>query len=203
MNGKSDMKTGAREEYPKAAQAFRWAAERAFKLGHQAASGGNISLRLGPDRFLTKPTAIGLKECRGADLVLIDGQGRGLEGKANPTKEVMTHLSVYGVRPDVNGIVHYHAPYCTAYAVAHKPLPLPTLHARRILKDVPLIAEYPEGSPELARAVSEFARNREVSGVLLAGHGMMAFGPTLQQAQYIAELMEESAHIAWLTGSIR
>jgi L-ribulose-5-phosphate 4-epimerase len=185
-----------------AARAFRRAAGRAFKLGLQAGSGGNISLRINSDLFLTKPTGIGLRECRESDLVLMNGQGQVLEGTAKPTKEVMTHLSIYGVRPDVNGIVHYHAPYCTAYAVGHKPLPLPTLHARRILMDVPLIAEYPEGSPELARAVSEAARNREVTGILLASHGLMAFGPTLTQAQYLAELMEESARVGWLTGLI-
>lgn len=185
-----------------ASQAFRWAARRAFQLGLQAGSGGNISLRLGSNLFLTKPTGMGLKDCRGADLILINGRGHVLGGKAKPTKEVMTHLAIYTVRPDVNGIVHYHAPYCTAYAVKNRPLPLPTVHARRILKEVPLIAEYPEGSPELALAVSEAAKNPDVSGILLADHGLMALGPTLTQAQYMAELMEESARIAWLAGSI-
>ena len=129
----------AEKKLSKAAHAFRWAARRAFLLGLQAGSGGNISLRLGPNLYLTKPTGMGLGDCRGSDLVLINGQGQALEGVSKPTKEVMTHLAIYTVRPDVNGIVHYHAPYCTAYAVKSRPLPLPTLHARRILKNIPLI----------------------------------------------------------------
>lgn len=190
------------ESLSEASRAFRWAARRAFQLSLQAGSGGNISLRLGPNLFLTKPTGMDLRDCRGSDLVLINAQGQVLEGTVKPTKEVMTHLGIYSVRPDVSGIVHYHAPYCTAYAVKNRPLPLPTLHARRILKDLPLIPVYPEGSPELALAVLEAAKNPDVSGILLADHGLMALGPTLTQAQYTAELMEESARIAWLAGLI-
>jgi ribulose-5-phosphate 4-epimerase/fuculose-1-phosphate aldolase len=91
----------------------------------------------------------------------------------------------------VHGIVHYHAPYATAYAVKGQTLPLPTVHARRILKEIPLIAEYPDGSPELADAVAQAFENREVLGLLMVDHGLMAVGPTLQQAQYRAELMED------------
>ena len=50
-----------------AAEAFCWAAERAFELGIQHNYGGNISVRLGPDRFLTKPTGLGLIDCSISD----------------------------------------------------------------------------------------------------------------------------------------
>ena len=121
-----------------AAEAFCWAAERAFELGIQHNYGGNISARLGPDRFLTKPTGIGLIDCGVSDLVVTDDQGRPLEGYAAPTKEIQVHLALFRARADVHGIIHYHTPYATAYANAQKPLPLPTLHARRILKKVPV-----------------------------------------------------------------
>jgi L-ribulose-5-phosphate 4-epimerase len=186
------------EAFNAAVKAFRRAARRAFQLGLQAGTGGNISLRLGSDLFLAKPTGFGLTECGRSNLVLVDGEGRPLKGKTPPTKEVLTHLMIYEVRPEVGGIVHYHTPYATAYAVSNLPLPLPTLHARRILRQIPLLPEYPEGSHELARAVREATRDPEVSGLLLAGHGLVALGPTLRQAQYTAELMEESARIAWL-----
>ncbi|MBI5582385.1 MAG: class II aldolase/adducin family protein [Deltaproteobacteria bacterium] len=202
MPFESDSIIGKPGDPASAAKGFRWAARRAFKLGLQAGTGGNISLRLGPDLFLTKPTGLGLSECRRSDLVLVNGEGRPLEGKVKPTKEVMTHLALYQVRPEVGGIVHYHSPYATAYAVKNQPLPLPTVHARRILKHIPLIPEFPEGSFDLARAVQEAARDASVTGLLLAGHGIMALGPTLRQAQYTAELLEESARIAWLARRI-
>jgi L-fuculose-phosphate aldolase len=168
------MKTVSQKDFLQAAEAFRWASRRAFQLGLQASTGGNISVRTGPDRFLTKPTGVGLFDCLDSDLVMVDIQGR----------------------------VHYHAPYATAYAVKGQTLPLPTVHARRILKEIPLIAEYPDGSPELADAVAQAFENREVLGLLMVDHGLMAVGPTLQQAQYRAELMEESARIKWLSQHI-
>jgi len=78
-------------------------------------------------------------------------------------------------------------------------LPLPTVHSRRILKAVPLIAEFPEGSPELAVAMARTCEDVNVVGLLMANHGLMAIGSTLKQAQYAAELMEESARIHWLS----
>jgi len=196
------METMSQKDLQGAARAFRWAAQRAFQLGLQASTGGNISIRIGPDRFLTKPTGIGLTECWHSDLVLVDGRGSPLEGHDKPTKEVQVHLAIFQVRSDVHGIVHYHAPFATAYAVRGLALPLPTLHARRILKEVPLIAEYPEGSPELAAAVARTCEDVEVVGLLMANHGLVAVGSNLQQAQYRAELMEESARIGWLSHDI-
>ena len=180
-----------------AAEAFCWAAERAFDLGIQHNYGGNISARLGPDRFLTKPTGIGLIDCSVSDLVVTDDKGRPLEGYAAPTKEIQVHLALFRARPDVHAIIHYHTPYATAYANAQKPLPLPTLHARRILKKVPVLPELSEGSDALARAVAAAFSDADVKGVLMCTHGLNAVGPNLREAQYVAELMEESAQIEW------
>lgn len=196
------MKTRTQKDLQQAAKDFRWASQRAFQMGLQASTGGNITIRMGPDRFLTKPTGVGLLDCLESDLVMVDNRGRPLEGHAKPTKEIQAHLAIFQRRPDVHAIVHYHAPYATAYAVRGKALPLPTVHARRILKEIPLIAEYPDGSPELADAVAQAFENKEVLGLLMVDHGLMAVGPTLQQAQYRAELMEESARIRWLSQHI-
>lgn len=184
------------------AEAFCWAAERAFDLGIQHNYGGNISAPLGPDRFLTKPTGIGLIDCAISDLVVTDDQGRPLDGYAAPTKEIQVHLALFRARPDVHGIIHYHTPYATAYANAQKPLPLPTLHARRILKQVPVLPEFSEGSEALADAVATAFSDTVVKGVLMCTHGLIAVGPNLREAQYVAELMEESAQIEWNTRRI-
>lgn len=191
-----------KKDIREASKAFRWASRRAFQLGLQVSTGGNISIRIGPGRFLTKPTGLGLFDCLDSDLVIVDAEGRPLEGHAKPTKDIQVHLAIFQKRPDVNGIVHYHAPYATAYAVKGQTLPLPTVHARRLLKEIPLIGEYPEGSSELADAVVQAFEDKEVTGLLMVNHGLLAIGPTLQQAQYRAELMEESARIHWLSQHI-
>lgn len=191
-----------KKDIQEASKAFRWASRRAFQRGLQVSTGGNISIRVGPGRFLTKPTGMGLFDCLDSDLVLVDVQGRPLEGHAKPTKDIQVHLAIFQKRPDVHGIVHYHAPYATAYAVKGQTLPLPTVHARRILKEIPLIGEYPEGSPELEDAMAQTFEDKEVVGLLMVDHGLLAIGQTLQQAQYRAELMEESARIHWLSQHI-
>jgi L-fuculose-phosphate aldolase len=191
--------SGIMKAQSRAAEEYIWAVGRSFRLGLQAAAGGNISIRLGSDRFLTKPTGLGLVDCGVDDLVLVDGKGEVVEGTGQPTKEIGVHLALFGVRLDVQAIVHYHSPYATAYAVGGKPLPLPTVHARRILGRIDLVGEYPEGSDQLAAGVARAAAQPDVKGLLMKGHGLMTFGDSLRQAQYRAELMEESAHIAWLS----
>jgi L-fuculose-phosphate aldolase len=195
LERKGTMEAVSRSDISRAGKDFGWASRRALHLGLQASTGGNISIRIGPDLFLTKPTGMGLSECLESDLVLVDSRGRPLKWHTKPTKEVDVHLAVYQIRPDVGAIVHYHAPHATAYAVKNLPLPLPTLHAKRILKHVPLLDAYPEGSARLAAAAARAFENKEVLGVLMADHGLLAVGPNLKQAQYMAELMEESARI--------
>lgn len=185
-----------------AAEGFCWAAERAFELGIQHNYGGNISARLGPDRFLTKPTGLGLIDCSISDLVLTDGTGQPLEGYARPTKEIQVHLSLFRARPDIHAVIHFHTPFATAYANVGKEFPLPTLHSRRILKRVPVLPELAEGSPELADAVVQAFSDTDVKGILMCTHGLIAVGANMQEAEYTAELMEESAHIAWNTQAI-
>ena len=176
-----------------------WAAGRAFKLGLQAGSGGNISIRLGDGYFLTKPTGKGLVDCSSSDLLLVDSSGKPAQGHADPTKEIHVHLSLFEVRPEIQAVVHYHAPYATAFASKGMALPLPTVHARRILKRVPLVPEYPEGSRDLADAVRKVCEDKSVTGILMINHGLMAVGGSVEKAQYCAELMEESARIGWLS----
>lgn len=191
-----------RKDISQATEAFLWAVERAFGLGLQASTGGNLSLRLAQGGFLTKPTGLALTDCGPQDLVLVDQDGQVLGSGRRPTKEVFAHLAVYRQRPEVGGIVHYHAPYATAYAVRGLPLPRPTVHARRKLGPIPLVPEHPDGSVELAQAVGQACRDGRVQGLLLKGHGLLALGRDLPQAQYTAELMEESARIALLAGMI-
>jgi L-ribulose-5-phosphate 4-epimerase len=122
-----------------------------------------------------------------------------VEGKGKPTKEWNSHFSIYQVRQDVGGIVHYHAPFAAAHAVAGKEVPLLTVHAKRILGTVPLIGLAKEGSDELASMAREVFSQKTVKAALLSGHGIMAVGKNFLEAQNMAELLEESAKIALLS----
>ena len=82
---------------------------------------------------------------------------------------------------------------------ALRPLPLPTLHSQRILKKVPVLPELAEGSQDLADAVVQAFSDTDVKGILMCTHGLIAVGSTMREAEYTAELMEESVNIAWKT----
>ena len=182
---------------------FIAACRRAFSLGLQMSTGGNLSMRIDSSIFLVKPSGKALCDLTPDDLLVCNDQGQVLEGEGKPTKELRSHLAVYQVRSQTGAIVHYHPPYATAYAVAGRELPLPTVHARRTLQRVPLITPPGEGSPELSTALMKTFSNPELRAALMAEHGIIAAGADLAEAQNLAELVEESARIAYLASRIR
>lgn len=172
---------------------------RAVETGMQVSTGGNLSMRLPKGLLLVKPSGISLYDLGEQNLLITDASGETVEGSGKPTKEIGTHLSVYRARMDIGGVVHYHPPYATAYAVRGRPIPLLTVHAERILGLIPVIPPGAEGSEALASLVGETFSNPLVKVALLAGHGILAAGANLIDAQNLAELVEESAKIAYLS----
>jgi L-ribulose-5-phosphate 4-epimerase len=185
--------------WPDKRKLFLRICRRAFETGLQVSTGGNLSMMLGRDVFLVKPSGISLYDLEEADLLITDPAGKTVEGSGKPTKEIGTHLSIYRARPDVGGVAHYHPPYATAYAVRGKTIPLLTVHARRILETVPVISPGPEGSEALSLEVQQTFANPRIKVALLAGHGILAAGADLVEAQNLAELAEETAKIAYLS----
>jgi len=170
-------------------------AHRAAALGLQSGTGGNISVRCGLS-YLAKASGTSLYGMTEADIVTLDREGNIIGGSGLPTKEVRFHLGIYRERPDVGAVVHYHAPFATAFAIKAVAIPLLTFHAQRALRKMPVIPPMPDGSKELAEAVVGALRDREVRLVLLAAHGLVAVGETLLDAQGLAELAEETAKTA-------
>lgn len=182
---------------------FVAACQRAFKLGLQMSTGGNLSLRLDSGYFLVKPSGLSLCELEPDHLLVCDGQGQVVRGAGNPTKELRSHLAIYQARPAVGAVVHYHPPHATAYAVSRREIPLLTVHAKRILGRLPLVEAVGEGSEELAQAVGATFAAPEVKAALLAEHGIIAVGRSLRQAQNLAELVEECARVAFISWLLR
>jgi L-fuculose-phosphate aldolase len=168
---------------------------RAFATGMQLSSGGNLSLRLEGERLLVKPSGKSLWDVDETELLVTDLAGRVLAGQGKPTKEIASHLAVYKAAPDTGGIVHYHAPAATAFAVSGRKLPMLTVHARRKLREVPVVGPAGEGSAELAASLGDVF-GRGLVAVLMLDHGLLAAGSTLEKAQEAAELVEESAKVA-------
>ena len=172
-------------------------ARRAVEVGLQTSTGGNISMRCG-NRFLIKGMGHSFYDLKESGISIVNIDGKSLLEIPKPSKEIHFHLGIYRTREDVYGVVHYHAPFSTAHAVKGITIPLLTVHAKRILRKIPITPEAADGSKELADHVMSAFRDREVKAILLAGHGLVAVGTTLSEAQNIAELVEESAKVSLL-----
>jgi len=173
-------------------------ARRSAVMGLSAGAGGNISLRCG-SRVLIKASGCSLYDLCEENVVVLGESGDVLSGSGSPSKEVRFHLGIYRSLPEIGGVAHYHAPYCTAFAVRGMSIPLETNNAKRYFPKMPVVPELPDGSQELADAVIKAFQDREVRLILLAGHGIVSIGHTLTEAHLLAESAEEAARIALLS----
>ncbi len=135
---------------------------------------------------------------RRRDLVRVDADtGRPLSAAARPSRELPLHLAVYRARPDVAAVIHTHSPHATAWSFLDVPLQ-PALEDLDYygIGSVRTAAPAPPGSDDLAHNVSR-ALGRS-NAVLLGEHGVLAVGPTVDDALLTARVVEHHARIAWL-----
>lgn len=189
-------------------------AERVVESAHRLVAGhavlshslhGNISIRLPDgDRFLL--TGVGtLEELQPSDLALLSLDGDILDGQIGPASNeiIQMHAAVYRRRPDVNGVVHTHSPYVTAYAIAHKPIE-PTYEAMvrfDINEAVPVAAYGARGSEASVSNIIDVVNDTN-KAVLLANHGVLAFDTSLEKATHLIFVLEESAQFSLMANVI-
>jgi len=188
------------DNWQRAAEQFVTVARQLWERRLVAGSGGNLSLRVaGGGLIMIKPSGLANVECTADTLLGVDLAGRVVRGGGRPSKDLGFHLGIYRARSDLEGIVHAHAPWCTALGLLpYDELPLPTPHARDYLGQVPVVAYRPPGSAALDEAVVEaFAAG--ANAVLLAQHGLVTAGASLDKAAQLAELAEETAQVVMLS----
>lgn len=160
-----------------------------------AGQDGNLSVRLGPDRILVTPRGLIKALLSPGDMVEVDAEGgRKRRGRHNPTSELDLHLRILAARPDVGAVVHAHPPVATGFAVAGLDLRafvLPEL----ILQcgAVPLVPYGTPGTAELGDRLEPHLVGHEAW--LLANHGAVTVGPTLDSAWIRMESLEQAARI--------
>lgn len=180
---------------------------RAYDKGLIRGSGGNLSLRVpGEDSVLVTPTDVSLGDLTPERMILVNLSGEVVESPLNlrPSKETSFHLRVYQIRPGVQAVVHLHPPHATAYANKGKPLPMITVSARAKLQHVPNVGCAPPGSEELCDLVSNGMESfPQAKAFLMKDHGILTLGEDLRTAYYLAELVEETAQIAFIEENIK
>lgn len=146
---------------------------RLVEAGVTDGTTGNVSAREGRG-FLITPTSRDYRLLAAADLVRVDLASGHASGRWRPSSEWQLHAEVYRAREDVGAVVHHHAPWSSAVAVAGRTIPVLVDEAADI-GPIPTTPYAPSASPELARIVSE-AIAQGYNAVLLANHGVVAVG---------------------------
>lgn len=168
------------------------------RLAHGSA--GNLSVRLADGAILVTPTNSSLGFLEAARISKVSPGGDLLAGDP-PSKEAFFHLAVYEERPAARAVVHLHSTYSVAVScLCHENTddilpPLTAYHVMRVGK-LPLLRYFRPGDRALAEAVRKFARDHRA--MMLANHGPIVSGRTLEEAVQAYEELEETARLFFL-----
>lgn len=168
-----------------------------YDRGLTPGSSGNISLRLDDGGWLVTPTNASLGFLDPATISRLDSSGRLVSGDA-PTKEIPLHSALYETRSSARAIVHLHSTHSVAVSMLPEIDPravLPPMTAYYLMRvgATALVPYYRPGDPAVADAIKGLAGR--YSSVLLANHGPVVAGDTLDAAVYATEELEETAKL--------
>ncbi len=163
---------------------------------------GNVSVRLKGERFLITCTAVSKRDIDDASLLVVDRQGKVLEGRRKPFSELELHLAIYRARPEARVVLHAHPPVATAFGLVGQelsPIALPEM----VVSLGDRVPTLPRAMPKDAEAVKRVeATAAEYDAFLLAGNGAFTLGEDLTQALLRMELVEHYAKILMAARSL-
>lgn len=154
---------------------------------------GNVSVRVDDNRVAISPSSIPYHDIRPEDVPIVDLNGEQIDNGKSPSSETPMHTAVYRQRNDVDGIVHTHSPFATTFAALGRSIE-PSHYLIAFAGKRVEAAEYGRnGTEELAERAMESMNDR--NAVLLRNHGVLAVGPSLEDAHNVASRVEYCARI--------
>lgn len=174
-----------------------------FRAGLVTMHAGNAS---GVDRkqglVVIKPSGMDYDKLRPEDMVVTDLDGRKVSGKWNPSVDLPHHLYLYNHCPEIGGVIHTHSNYATSFALLGRPIPVYlTAIADEFGAEVPCAPYADNQGDHMGESIVKHMN--KAPAVLLAQHGVFAFGPTARAALKTAVMLEDVAktcHLALLLG---
>lgn len=161
--------------------------------------------------FVIKPSGVPYETMKLADMVVVDKDGRVIEGKLRPSSDLPTHVELYRHFPQIGGIVHTHSTWATVWAQACRGIPaLGTTHADYFFGEIPCTSQLTEQQTagdyesETGLAIVERFRSGSIDPVqmpvvLVANHGPFAWGGDANDAVHNAAVLELTARMALLS----
>ena len=166
-------------------------------------SGGNISQRV-EGGFLIKPSGLLYNQLTAESMVLCDLDGNVIDGNHAPSSDTASHAYIYRNMPDVNGVVHTHSNYASAWAAVEKPIPcILTAIADEFGGEIPLGPFAIIGDDSIGSGVVETLKGSRSKAVLMRQHGVFTVGKDAKSALKAAIMCEDvakSAHLAYQIG---
>ena len=161
-------------------------------------TGGNVSGRDPATGYVViKPSGVKYEDLRPEQLVVLDVSGQRIEGDLKASSDTASHLYIYRHRPDVNGIVHTHSPYATAFAALGKPIPVYlTAIADEFGGPIPCGGFALIGGEQIGQVVIESIGGSPA--VLLKNHGVFTVGVNAEAAVKAAVMVEDVARTVWI-----
>lgn len=169
-------------------------------LGLVKWTAGNVSERL-PDgkTFIIKPSGIHYDNLSPEQLVICDLDGKRLQGDLAPSSDVDSHAYVYKHMQEVNGVVHTHSNYASAWAAAGEAIPcVLTAMADEFGGDIPLGPFALIGDDSIGRGIVETLALSRSHAVIMKNHGVFTIGSSAQSALKSAVMCEDVAKTVWI-----
>ena len=172
------------------------AAKTMHARGLVEGTAGNVSGRVDDGTVVLTPSSLSYEAMGLDDLVVVDLDGEVVSGDRSPTSEKAVHLCALAAYPEVGAVVHCHARYASMFAVARMPIPAAIDEfVVYIGGEVPVCEYFGSGSDGLGPEVASKLADR--SAALMANHGLVAIGKSVDDALHSALVVEHNAHIFW------
>lgn len=160
---------------------------------------GNLSAR-DPDSGLIviKPSGVRYEDLSPANMVIVDLEGRVIEGEMKPSSDTASHCYIYRNMPHVNGVVHTHSRYAAAFAALGKPIPcFLTGMADEFGGPIPCGGFALIGGEEIGREVVRVLTGSKSPACIMQNHGVFTIGKSAESAVKAAVMAEDSAATSW------
>jgi len=160
---------------------------------------GNLSAR-DPEsnRVVIKPSGIKFEDLTPENMVVVDINGELVEGDYAPSSDTLSHCYIYREMPGVNGVVHTHSRYATAFAVLGKSIPcVTTAMGDEFGGEIPCGGFRLIGSEAIGKLVVDTLTGHRSPSCLLQNHGVFALGKNAEGAIKAAIMTEDNAAIVW------
>ncbi|HPF19253.1 MAG TPA: class II aldolase/adducin family protein [Bacillota bacterium] len=162
------------------------------RYGLIALSGGNVSVRMESGEILVTPSGMIYEDLTEDDILVMDLEGKIIEGTRKPSSDTEAILYIFQQRPDVTAVIHTHQPYATAVGLIQDEFEVNlTTLANATAGPVPVTPYSSAGSIDMGIDTVKYIGDG--LAVILAHHGVMTIGKNLKQALYAAVYLEEAA----------